>query len=114
MKLRMPNPYAIYLHDTPAKALFDRKDRALSHGCIRTQDPFGLAARLLAGTPGWSRPEIDAAVAAGKTVDIPVLPPVPVLIVYFTAEPDTGGGIRVHPDLYGRDAPILAALDVSR
>jgi murein L,D-transpeptidase YcbB/YkuD len=114
MKLRMPNPHSVYLHDTPSKALFDRKDRALSHGCIRTHDPLGLAARLLAGAQGWSRARIDAAVAAGTTVDVPVHPPVPVFIVYFTAEPDAAGRIRVHPDLYGRDAPILAALDVSR
>lgn len=110
VKLRMPNPWAIYLHDTPARTLFARKERALSHGCIRTQDILGLAEALLAGTPGWDRKALDAAVAAGTTLDVPLAAPVPVHIVYFTAEPDGAGGIRIHADIYGRDAPILAAL----
>jgi murein L,D-transpeptidase YcbB/YkuD len=110
MKLRMPNPFTVYLHDTPAKALFNRKERALSHGCIRTEDPFRLAQQLLAGTPGWDRAAIDAAVRAGKTVDVPLADPIPVHIVYFTAEADAAGGVRIHPDIYGRDGPILAAL----
>jgi murein L,D-transpeptidase YcbB/YkuD len=114
VKLRMPNPWSVYLHDTPAKALFTRKDRALSHGCVRTQDILGLAERLLAGTPGWSRAALDHAVAAGKTRDITLSAPVPVYLLYFTAEPDEAGGIRFHPDLYGRDALILAALASSR
>ena len=110
MKLRMPNPFSVYLHDTPAKALFNRPERAFSHGCIRTYDPFGLAQQLLADTPGWDRAAIDAAVRAGKTVDVPLARPIPVHIVYFTAEADAAGGVRVHPDIYGRDAPVLAAL----
>ena len=52
MKLVMPNPYPIYLHDTPSKALFDETARAFSHGCMRVDRPFDLAAALLAGTPG--------------------------------------------------------------
>jgi murein L,D-transpeptidase YcbB/YkuD len=110
VKLSMPNPYSVYLHDTPAKTLFERKVRALSHGCIRTQNILGLAERLLADTSGWDREALDAAVAAGRTVEIPLAQPVPVYIVYFTAEPDGAGGLRVHPDLYGRDTPIQAAL----
>jgi murein L,D-transpeptidase YcbB/YkuD len=110
VKLKMPNPWSIYLHDTPAKALFDRKVRAFSHGCIRTQNILGLAERLLVQTPGWDRAAIDAAVAAGKTVEVGMVAAVPVYVVYFTAEPDKAGGLRIHPDLYGRDAPVLRAL----
>lgn len=109
VKLRMPNPYSVYLHDTQAKALFDRKVRAFSHGCIRTERPVDLAERLLAGT-AWDRGRIDAAIAAGRTVDAELAAPLPVHIVYFTAEIGPDGTLRLHDDLYGRDAPIRAAL----
>ena len=57
----MPNPHAIYLHDTPSQALFGRAVRAFSHGCIRTQNVRDFAALLLAPTGDWSRGQIDAA-----------------------------------------------------
>ncbi len=109
VKLRMPNPWSVYLHDTPAKALFDRKVRSFSHGCIRTERPLDLSERLLAGTE-WDRGRIDAAVADGKTVDAVLAAPVPVHIVYFTAEVGADGGLRLHADIYGRDQAVAAAL----
>lgn len=109
VKLRMPNPFSVYLHDTQAKALFARPVRAFSHGCIRTERPLDLAERLLAGT-AWDRARIDAAVAAGRTVDAELGAPVPVHVVYFTAEVGPDGTLRLHGDLYGRDAPVAEAL----
>lgn len=110
MKLRMPNPYTIYVHDTPAKALFARSVRAFSHGCIRTQNPFDLAERLLKGSD-WERPRIDAAVAEGRTtLDIDVPKPIPIYVLYFTAWVGDDGEVRIFNDIYGRDAPVKAAL----
>lgn len=110
MKIEMPNSYAIYFHDTPAKQLFDRDVRALSHGCMRTQGILGLALRLLEDQPAWDAAAIDAAVAAGATLRVPLTQQVPVHVAYFTTVPGPGGTLRSFPDIYGRDAPVIAAL----
>jgi murein L,D-transpeptidase YcbB/YkuD len=111
MKVVMPNNYAIYLHDTPSKSLFARPTRAFSHGCIRTQDALGFA-QLLLGNPAWDRPAIDRAIAAGKTVQAQAAAPTPVYIAYFTAAAAAGTTELVnYKDVYGRDTPILAALN---
>jgi murein L,D-transpeptidase YcbB/YkuD len=109
MKVVMPNNYAIYLHDTPSKAAFKRDARALSHGCIRTQDPLAFAAMLL-NNPEWDKAKIDAAIAAGKTVQANASAPTPVYIAYFTAAAaKDNGGIIAYNDIYGRDKTIMAA-----
>lgn len=110
MKLDMPNPHSIFIHDTPARALFQRSGRAFSHGCIRTDRALDLAASLLADVPGQSRAALDATVAAGKTARIALARQVPVHIVYHTAVPGPDGRIRRLPDLYGRDAAVISAL----
>lgn len=99
MKLVMPNPYSVYLHDTPSKGLFEQDVRAFSHGCVRVGDALGLATALLATEPGWDRARTDAMVAAGRTATVPMAAPVPVYVAYFTAEPDGEGGIRYFPDV---------------
>ena len=104
----MPNPYTVYLHDTPAQALFDRDVRAFSHGCVRVGDALGLAAALLEPTGQWDRTRIDAAVAAGETQTVPLAEPVPVYVTYFTAEPDDDGNMRFFPDVYKRDKAAVA------
>jgi murein L,D-transpeptidase YcbB/YkuD len=110
VKLGMPNPHSIFIHDTPAKALFERQSRAFSHGCIRTDKALDLAARLLADVPGLSRASIDSMVATGQTQRVALPRQVPVHIVYLTATPGPGGTIRRLPDLYGRDAAVISAL----
>jgi murein L,D-transpeptidase YcbB/YkuD len=110
MKIEMPNAYAIFFHDTPAKGLFARDVRALSHGCMRTQGIFGLGLRLLEDQPAWDGPAIDAAVAAGKTVSVPLTVQVPVHVAYFTIAPGPQGTLRTFADVYGRDGPVIAAL----
>lgn len=111
LKIEMPNPYAIYFHDTPAKQLFNRPMLALSHGCMRTQGILGLALRLLEDVPGWDATRIDATAATNETTRIPLPEQVPVHITYFTAAPGPGGTLRTFPDIYGRDAPVIAALN---
>ncbi len=103
MKLVMPNPYSIYLHDTPAKALFQQDVRAYSHGCVRVGDALGLATALLSAEAGWNRARVDALVATNATQTLSLAEPVPVYIAYFTAEPNDTGGMRYFADVYHRD-----------
>lgn len=111
MKVVMPNNYAIYLHDTPSKALFDKPVRAFSHGCIRTQDAVGFA-RLLLDNPLWDKATITQALAAGKTVKAAATTPTPVYIAYFTAAAlQNDGGIISYADIYGRDSKVVTALN---
>ncbi len=96
MKLVMPNPYKVYLHDTPNKALFEEPIRAFSHGCIRVGNALGLAGRLL-GQPA------EPLVAKGATATLPVPEPLPVYVTYFTADMSDVGTVEHHADIYGRD-----------
>ncbi len=105
IKIDMPNDHAIYLHDTPSKAAFARKDRALSHGCIRVQGIDELANEL----EGDGR--VDEALAGEATTTIALGQAMPVYIVYLTAEADASGKVSPLVDIYGRDAAMLAALD---
>ncbi|HEY0625984.1 MAG TPA: L,D-transpeptidase family protein [Allosphingosinicella sp.] len=110
MKVVMPNNYAIYLHDTPSKALFSRPARAASHGCIRTQNPLEFA-RLLLGNPEWDQAKIDATIKSGKTVKADTSVPTPVYIAYFTAAAQADGkGIIRYKDVYNRDAKVVASI----
>ena len=104
MKLAMPNPYSVYMHDTPSKQLFEEEVRAFSHGCIRTGDAIGYAATLLEGVK--TREEVDAIVASGRTTTVPLARPVPIYVAYFTATSDGAGGVAVLPDIYRRDDAI--------
>lgn len=103
MKLVMPNPYNVYLHDTPSKALFDKDVRTFSHGCVRVNDAIGLATVLLADQRNWTREDSNAIVASKRTITTALVRPIPVYVVYFTAEPDGLGDVRYFPDVYHRD-----------
>ncbi|MDF8332445.1 L,D-transpeptidase family protein [Novosphingobium cyanobacteriorum] len=109
MKLAMANPFNVYLHDTPTKALFDQEVRAFSHGCVRVDRPLDLAAALLGAAS--DRVSIDRAVASGRTVTLPLAHAIPVYIAYFTAEPAADGAIQFLPDIYGRDSIMGDAKD---
>jgi murein L,D-transpeptidase YcbB/YkuD len=109
LRLEMPNPYTVYIHDTPTKALFDEEVRAFSHGCIRTQDPLGLAAHLLSGS-SWDRARIDRVVQSRVTTEVPLARQVPVYVAYFTAATDASGQVASYPDLYGRDPIVVQSL----
>jgi murein L,D-transpeptidase YcbB/YkuD len=110
MKLRMPNPYGVYIHDTPAKSLFARQKRALSHGCMRVESPLVLADALLgAASPGMEA--LYARVKTARTETLPLPAPVPLWVVYLTAVPGPEpGAVRLLPDVYGRDAAVAEAL----
>lgn len=110
VKIMFPNPYLVYLHDSPAKSLYDRDERTFSSGCIRVQKAFELA-ELVLDDPQWTQESIAAAIASGKTRTINLKEPVPVLILYWTAQPRADGQVVFRNDIYGRDAATLAALD---
>jgi L,D-transpeptidase YcbB len=111
MKMVMPNQWAIYLHDTNARSRFNSQIRALSHGCIRTQNIHDLAAELGSDDGGeWTREKIDEVLASKKTVEAKFVKPVPVYIVYFSSAALNDGTIVNYKDLYQRDAKVLQAL----
>lgn len=113
MKLDMPNPLGIYVHDTPAKALFEESARTFSHGCLRIEHPFDLAATLLT-SPEWGRARIDELIAAGKTTSVPLAHPLPFYATYLTAVADPDGTIRYLEDPYSQDASLVAQLHDGR
>ncbi len=110
VKFMFPNKYMVYLHDTPSKGLFARSERAFSHGCIRTQNPFDLAELLLADQ-GWDRTRIDQVLASKKTTRVNLDNPITVMLLYWTAEVDEDGTVHFRKDVYNRDAPIIKGLD---
>ena len=91
VKFMFPNPYAVYLHDTPSKALFEKSERAFSSGCIRIENPFELAELVLDDPAKWSRAEIERVVEAGKMRSVTLAKPIPVLLSYWTAWVDRSG-----------------------
>ncbi|WP_054005991.1 L,D-transpeptidase family protein [Cypionkella psychrotolerans] len=109
VKFMFPNPYNIYLHDTPAKALFANEVRAFSHGCIRLGDPFDFAYTLLAkqtnDPKGLFQEHLDAKNESSVSLDVPV----PVHLVYYTAWP-TKTGMAYRRDVYGRDGKLFEGL----
>ncbi|TAG15182.1 MAG: murein L,D-transpeptidase, partial [Rhodobacterales bacterium] len=113
VKFMFPNPYNIYLHDTPSKSLFANEVRAYSHGCIRVADPFDLAHALLALQSADPVAEFQADLDTGKETRVDLVKPVPVHLVYFTAYPDAKGHIGYRRDVYGRDAKLFEALEAA-
>jgi L,D-transpeptidase YcbB len=105
-----PNDHAIYLHDTPSKALFDEETRAFSHGCIRVEDPQSLAELVLGGeSTGWTDERIEAAIG-GKERTVFLARPLPIHIDYFTDFVDEFGEFKERPDVYGLIRKVEAIL----
>jgi murein L,D-transpeptidase YcbB/YkuD len=103
VKFLFPNQYNIYLHDTPAKSLFEKKNRAFSHGCIRINKPAELAWFLLKDNNNWSYEKIYREMhrSTEKWVTLPET--VPVFITYLTAWVDNNGALNFRDDIYGHD-----------
>jgi murein L,D-transpeptidase YcbB/YkuD len=111
VKIMFPNKYMVYLHDTPTKSLFDKDERTFSSGCIRVQKAFELAELVLDDPARWNQETMAAVVATKKMQTEYLAKPVPVLILYWTAQPRPDGKVTFRNDVYGRDPPTLAALD---
>lgn len=107
VKLIFPNEYNVYLHSTPSQQLFSQSRRDFSHGCIRVEKPAELAAWVLRDNPGWSLERVRAAMENGKdNVQVNLVSPVPVLIIYGTAVVDEQYVVHFFNDLYGYDAAL--------
>lgn len=124
LKIDMPNPDAIFIHDTPNRGLFGSHPRAFSHGCLRTERAFELG--ILLGILQSGHPMDDAVernriadelvrlIKAGKTAKVPFKEPIPVFIGYFTLASAGDGKLQSFVDVYGRDGPVLASFDKPR
>lgn len=110
VKFMFPNPFDVYLHDTPARALFAKPVRAFSSGCIRLEKPLELAEFALAGEARWTRQAIDEALATGKERTVRLPAPLPIHLEYWTAWVDADGTLQFRDDLYGRDRRLIDAL----
>ncbi len=106
LKILFPNKHAIYMHDTPQKALFNKDMRAFSHGCVRLKDPRGMAAALLGTSVDYIAGKLKQGHSSEK-----VPGKIPVYVAYFTAWPDKNGKVEYFDDVYDRDARVKLAME---
>ena len=120
IRINMPNKYAVYMHDTPSKRFFGADFRFLSHGCVRVQGVYDLAAWLLQGKPGapdgtWTRDAVSGKIAGGEHQEVRLTTAVPVAWVYLTGWSNGDGEVNFRDDVYGLDtvgAPAEARADL--
>ncbi|QCQ23006.1 L,D-transpeptidase family protein [Desulfoglaeba alkanexedens] len=113
IKFMFPNAFNVYLHDTPERHLFVRPRRALSHGCIRVENPVDLALFVLQNDTSWTREQVKSLIDSGERHVIPLPHPVMVHLLYWTAWVDEAGVIHFREDIYGRDEILSDALGLS-
>jgi len=106
LKIDMPNPYSVYMHDTDARRLFDNDYRFDSHGCTRVDNVRDLAAWILEDVPGWNRAAIDAGIAAGERRVVNLPHKMPVAWVYLTGWVTRDGTIQFREDVYKHDESL--------
>jgi murein L,D-transpeptidase YcbB/YkuD len=106
LKILFPNKHAIYMHDTPQKSFFQRDQRALSHGCVRLQNPRGMAAAVLGKSVDYVAGKLKQGHSSEK-----VSRKIPVYVSYFTAWPDDSGRVEYFNDIYERDARLATAIE---
>ena len=103
VKIDMPNPYSVYMHDTSSRNLFANDYRFDSHGCSRVDNVRDLATWILADVPGWSRAAIDAGIATGERRAINLPHKMPVAWVYLTGWVTRDGTVMFRDDVYKHD-----------
>jgi len=111
--IRFPNPFSVYLHDTPSQRLFDNLPRTFSSGCVRVERVSELIDQLLAEVTPKERERIARLWESGRTLRADLPKPVPVLMAYWTAQVGDDGQLQFRPDMYGYDARVLAALNAA-
>jgi murein L,D-transpeptidase YcbB/YkuD len=116
VRINIPNPYGVYMHDTPEKGVFGDDFRFVSSGCVRVQDVRDYVAWLLKDNPGWSRDQIDAVIRSGQQQNVKLTQPVNVYWIYVTAWATPDGVVQFRPDIYQRDGsgpgPVASAVPV--
>ena len=112
IKFLFPNKHDVYLHDTPSKGLFSRSQRALSHGCVRVENPMEFADALTANETKINRASLEAMFGASERWVNPEQQ-IPVHLSYFTLRPQADGNLQGFGDIYGHDAKLIQALGLS-
>ena len=110
VKFVFPNPYDVYMHDTPAVRLFSKTRRDFTHGCIRVQHAEELAEWVLRFNTQWSRDAIHSAMEGSRTVPVSLVNPFSVFIVYMTTIVEENGAVHFFSDIYGQDEALRQAL----
>lgn len=110
VKFMFPNEHSIYIHDTPARSLFELENRALSHGCIRIQDPAKFAQLLLQDDPTWTLEKINESMNQVEEQIVDLKKNIPVVIFYMTFWADSNGAPHFRSDIYNRDQEVLLAM----
>lgn len=116
VRINIPSPHGVYMHDTPAKGIFGDDFRFVSSGCIRVQNVRDYITWLLKETPGWDRTKIDEVIASGERINARIANPVPCYWVYVTAWATPDGGVQFRDDIYNKDGlgpEPVAALQAS-
>ena len=111
VKFMFPNKYAVYLHDTPSRGLFNQQDRAFSHGCIRTEDKWGLMMSLMDDPGVWNMDKINEILKSGKTTTINLPKPINIYLIYLTAAVEQSNNMMFMKDVYKRDKEVISALN---
>lgn len=111
IKFMFPNRHSVYLHDTPARHLFNRTQRTFSHGCIRLSRPFELAEYLLKDNSRWTRDALISAARGKQERTVRLSDKIPVHILYLTAWGDENGTVHFRNDIYEWDEPLNIALN---
>ena len=103
VRINIPNPYGVFMHDTNTKGVFGDDFRFISSGCVRVQNVREYITWLLKDTPGWDRQKVEEAIESGKRVDANIAQPVPVYWTYITAWSTPDGIVQFRDDIYKRD-----------
>lgn len=112
VRINIPSPHGVYMHDTPAKGIFGDDFRFVSSGCIRVQNVRDYITFLLKETPGWDRAKIDETIQSGERINARIANPVPCYWVYITAWATPDGGVQFREDIYNKDG--LGPVPVAR
>lgn len=113
VRINIPNPHGVYMHDTPAKGIFGDDFRFVSSGCVRVQNVRSYITWLLKNTPGWGPEQVDQAIESGKRIDARIADAVPVYWTYLTSWATPDGIVQFRDDIYQRDGiggiPVASA-----
>lgn len=112
LKFDFVNPFAVYLHDTPARAKFASYDRLASHGCVRLEKPLPLAEEMVASDPALAG-RIQELIDSGKTQRVTLPKQVAVYLLYWTAFANANGTVGFRADPYGWDKLLAAKIEAS-
>lgn len=110
IKFLFPNEHAVYLHDTPADALFSQRERGFSHGCVRVEKPIELAKYVLKDMPEWNESRIRETINGGEEEWVTLPKEIQVYLVYFTTWVDKDGRVHFREDIYGHDKKLKQQL----